>query len=152
MFTRMSDLSRYPQTRYIYHKIADELVEQHGFTVIIPDLRGYGRSSKPRGSKSHAEYSKREMASDIVQLAQHFGYTEFGLIAHDRGGRVAHRLCLDHPQAVRKLIILDICPTLFMYETTDREFVSGQAGEGSVQLWLNVLTLSKATKYWHWIS
>ena len=115
-------LHGYPQTRFIYHKVADELVEQ-GFTVIVPDLRGYGRSSKPKGSESHVEYSKREMASDIVQVAKHFGYEQFGLVAHDRGARVAHRLCLDHPQAVRKLIILDICPTLFMYETTDREFV-----------------------------
>lgn len=116
-------LHGYPQTRFIYHKIADELVDA-GFTVIVPDLRGYGRSSKPKGSESHIEYSKREMASDIVQLAKHFGFSHFGLVAHDRGARVAHRLCLDHPDTVSQLIILDICPTLFMYAQTDREFVS----------------------------
>merc|ERR1712093_53070 len=92
-------LHGYPQTHYIWHKIANTLVDELGYTCIIPHLRGYGRSSKPRASEdgNHVEYSKREMASDIVQVVKHFGYDTCQIIAHDRGARVAHRLALDHP-------------------------------------------------------
>ncbi|KAL7006687.1 hypothetical protein EMMF5_003854 [Cystobasidiomycetes sp. EMM_F5] len=106
----------------------DRLAEA-GYRTLLMDLRGYGKSDKPRASESHIEYSKREMASDVVQVAQHHGFDKFNLVAHDRGARVAHRLVLDHPDKVFRWMSLDICPTLFMFETTDMNF---------------------ATKYWHW--
>lgn len=113
-------LHGYPQTHVIWHKIAPRLA-QH-FTVIATDLRGYGDSGKPDGGDDHAHYSKRVMAADQVAVMQHFGYERFFVAGHDRGGRVAHRMALDHPARVRRLAVLDIAPTHFMYTTTDMDF------------------------------
>lgn len=86
---------------------------------------GYGQSSKPRGSDTHIEYSKREMANDLTQVMSHLGHSRFSIIGHDRGARVAYRLALDYPEKVDKMILLDIAPTLWMYEHTDMAFVGG---------------------------
>lgn len=113
-------LHGYPQTCCIWHRIAPRLAEK--YTVVAADLRGYGDSSKPAGLPDHSNYSKRAMALDQVEVMQALGYSEFHLVGHDRGGRVAHRLALDHPQCVKKLAVLDICPTRTMYGHTDRAF------------------------------
>lgn len=115
-------LHGYPQTHYMWHKIAPRLVED--FTVIIADLRGYGDSSKPQGKPDHSNYSKRAMARDWVEIMSQLGYEEFYLVGHDRGARVAHRLTLDYPEKVKKLAVLDIIPTYDLYQTTDKEFAS----------------------------
>ncbi len=107
-------LHGFPQTHAIWHRVAQQLV-QHYF-VVLPDLRGYGDSSKPAGLTDHANYSKRELAADMVALMASLGATTFFLCGHDRGGRVAHRLAVDHPQRVRRLCLLDIAPTLDMYD------------------------------------
>lgn len=112
----------YPQTHVMWHKIADELAQS--FTVIASDLRGYGDSSKPTTTENHEPYSKRAMAKDQVDLMKHLGYDEFYLAGHDRGGRVSHRLALDHPSVVKKMIVMDIAPTFHMYTTTDMQFAS----------------------------
>jgi haloacetate dehalogenase len=113
-------LHGYPQTHCIWHRIAPRLAEK--YTVVAADLRGYGDSSKPAGLLDHGNYSKRAMALDQVEVMQALGWNEFHLVGHDRGGRVAHRLALDHPQSVKKLAVLDICPTRSMYGRTDRAF------------------------------
>lgn len=113
-------LHGYPQTHCIWHKLAPRLAEK--YTVVATDLRGYGDSSKPAGLPDHSNYSKRAMALDQVEVMQALGYKEFHLVGHDRGARVAHRLALDHPQRVKKIAVLDICPTRTMYERTDRAF------------------------------
>jgi haloacetate dehalogenase len=113
-------LHGYPQTQQMWHKIAPSLAAD--FTVVTADLRGYGDSAKPPALPDYRNYSKRVMATDMVQLMEVLGYEQFALIGHDRGGRVAHRLTLDYPQRVSKLGILDIVPTYDMYYTTDREF------------------------------
>jgi haloacetate dehalogenase len=113
-------LHGYPQTHVIWHKIAPRLAEH--FTVIATDLRGYGDSGKPDGGANHEQYSKRVMAADQVAVMQQFGFEQFFVAGHDRGGRVAHRMALDHPARVRRLAVLDIAPTHFMYTTTDMEF------------------------------
>jgi haloacetate dehalogenase len=113
-------LHGYPQTHCIWHRVAPRLAQRH--TVVAADLRGYGDSSKPRGLPDHSNYSKRAMALDQVEAMQALGYPEFHLVGHDRGGRVAHRLALDHPQRVKKLAVLDISPTAAMYRHTDRAF------------------------------
>jgi haloacetate dehalogenase len=113
-------LHGYPQTHVIWHKIAPRLAEH--FTVIATDLRGYGDSGKPDGGANHEQYSKRVMAADQVAVMQHFCFEQFFVAGHDRGGRVAHRMALDHPARVRRLAVLDIAPTHFMYTTTDMEF------------------------------
>lgn len=113
-------LHGYPQTHCIWHKLAPRLAEK--YTVVATDLRGYGDSSKPAGLPDHSNYAKRAMALDQVEVMQALGYKEFHLVGHDRGARVAHRLALDHPQCVKKLAVLDICPTRTMYERTDRAF------------------------------
>ena len=92
------------------------------FRFVLPDLRGYGDSSKPAGDADHANYSKRAMALDMVTLMAKLGHARFGLVGHDRSGRVAHRLALDHPQCVSRLALIDIAPTLDMYAATDRRF------------------------------
>jgi len=92
------------------------------FFLVMPDLRGYGASSKPAGGGDHVDYSKRAMARDVVELMRKFGHTTFAVCGHDRGGRVAHRLALDHPGAVTQLCLLDIAPTLDMYAATDMAF------------------------------
>lgn len=120
-------LHGFPQTHVCWHKIADRLTKR--FTVVASDLRGYGASSKPPGGGDHATYSKRAMAADQVALMRALGFDRFRLVGHDRGGRVAHRLALDHPEAVKRLVMLDICPTAVMFQATNQEF---------------------ATAYYHW--
>jgi haloacetate dehalogenase len=117
----------HPQTHAIWHRAAQELAKSH--TVVMTDLRGYGDSSKPEGTADHLNYSKRTMALDQIEVMRHFGFAEFDVLAHDRGARVAHRLALDHPKAVKRLVLLDIAPTLAMYEKTSNQF---------------------ARAYWHW--
>jgi haloacetate dehalogenase len=113
-------LHGFPQTSACWRKIAPALAQR--FTVVASDLRGYGRSSKPPGGRDHAAYSKRAMAADQAALMKAFGFDRFRLVGHDRGGRVAHRLALDHPQSIERLAILDIAPTATMYAATDRAF------------------------------
>ncbi|HSI58976.1 MAG TPA: alpha/beta hydrolase [Ideonella sp.] len=120
-------LHGHPQTRAIWHQVAPQLAER--YTVVAADLRGYGDSSKPAGTADHANYAKRTMAQDQVALMRALGWARFDLLAHDRGARVAHRLALDHPQAVRRMVLLDIAPTLAMYAQTSDAF---------------------ARAYWHW--
>ncbi len=110
----------FPQSHVLWHRVAQALAPH--FRLVLPDLRGYGRSDKPKGDADHANYSKRTMAADLVALMQSLGHTQFFVAGHDRGGRVAHRLALDHPQAVNKLCVIDIAPTLDMYAATDFAF------------------------------
>jgi haloacetate dehalogenase len=111
-------LHGYPQTHVIWHKVAPQLAEH--FTLIIPDLRGYGASSKPATDERHLTYSKRAMALDIVELMRTLGFKQFGVAGHDRGGRVAYRLALDHPKYVQRIAVLDIVPTLEQFERLNR--------------------------------
>jgi haloacetate dehalogenase len=120
-------LHGHPQTHAIWHKVAQQLAAR--FTVIAADLRGYGDSGKPQGLPDHSNYSKRVMGQDQIDLMAQLGFSEFLLMGHDRGARVGYRMALDHPQAIRKLVLLDVAPTLAMYEKTTREF---------------------ATAYYHW--
>ena len=120
-------LHGFPQTHVIWHAIAPRLARRH--RVVCADLRGYGDSDKPPGSIDHANYAKRAMAADLVGVMQALGHERFAVVGHDRGGRVAHRLAVDHPQAVTKLCVIDIAPTLTMYDQTDFAF---------------------AQAYWHW--
>lgn len=113
-------LHGYPQSHVMWHKVASVLAQE--YTVVISDLRGYGDSSKPTTDQYHTPYSKREVALDQVKLMQHLGFDQFYLAGHDRGGRVSHRLALDWPDKVLKLIVMDIAPTYTMYTTTDVEF------------------------------
>ncbi len=115
-------LHGHPQTHVTWRKIAPELARE--FTVVAMDLRGYGDSDKPYGGEEHVVYSKREMAKDPVGLMRALGYDRFRLVGHDRGGRVAHRLALDHPDAVHRLAVLDIAPTATMYARTDKSFAT----------------------------
>ena len=109
-----------PQTHVMWHKIAPVLAAH--FTVVAPDLRGYGMSSKPPSTLDHGSYSKRTMALDQLVLMRHVGHERFFVAGHDRGGRVGYRLALDHPDAVRKLAVLDIIPTSEAFERGGREF------------------------------
>ena len=120
-------LHGHPQTHAMWHLVAPALA-QH-FTVVLMDLRGYGDSARPQSDLGHAVYSKRAMAQDAVAVMQHHGFEQFGVLAHDRGARVAHRLALDQPSRVTRMMLLDIAPTLAMYENTSQAF---------------------ATAYWHW--
>ena len=115
-------LHGFPQTHVIWHKIAGDLAEH--FTVVLTDLRGYGDSSKPDGGVRHENYSFRAMARDQLEVMRHFGYERYFVASHDRGARTAHRLCLDHPEAVRKVCFMDIVPTLRMYRDTSKEFAT----------------------------
>jgi haloacetate dehalogenase len=110
-------LHGFPQTHVIWHRIAPLLAQD--FTLVMPDLRGYGNSAAPPGDAEHWCYSKREMARDIVALADHLGFRKFALAGHDRGGRVAYRLVLDHPGRVTRLCAIDIIPTLDVWEEMD---------------------------------
>jgi haloacetate dehalogenase len=92
--------------------------------VVAADLRGYGDSSKPDGGDRHIAYSKRVMARDQVRLMHALGHTRFAVAGHDRGGRVAHRMALDHPDAVNRICVIDIVPTATMYARTDKEFAT----------------------------
>lgn len=120
-------LHGHPQTHAMWHHVAPALAKH--FTVVMMDLRGYGDSVRVAGDAGHVAYSKREMALDALAVMQHHGFERFKVLAHDRGARVAHRLAADHARAVERLMLLDIAPTLAMYEGTSEAF---------------------ATAYWHW--
>ncbi|GBQ32679.1 esterase/lipase [Acidocella aminolytica 101 = DSM 11237] len=105
-----------------WRKVAPALARH--FTVIAPDLRGYGDSSKPEGGEHHVAYSKREMAKDQVAVMRALGFERFAVVGHDRGGRVAHRMALDHPNAVERIAVIDIAPTVTMYARTNKAFAS----------------------------
>jgi haloacetate dehalogenase len=120
-------LHGYPQTHAIWHKVAPHFSAR--YNVVASDLRGYGDSAKPATTPDHAPYSKRAMAADQVALMRALGHEKFLLVGHDRGGRVSHRLAVDHPASVLRLAVLDIAPTLAMYEQTTEAF---------------------ARAYWHW--
>src|SRR5262245_58531121 len=113
-------LHGYPQTHVCWHKVAPLLT--NSFTVVVADLRGYGDSGKPPGDDRHEVYAKRQMAADQVRMMAELGFDCYFVAGHDRGGRVAHRMALDHPGAVRKLAVLDIAPTLAMYRRADMNF------------------------------
>jgi haloacetate dehalogenase len=115
-------LHGYPQTHVMWHKIAPRLAQD--FTVVAPDLRGYGDSGKPQGDPDHLNYSKRVMAQDQVDVMHRLGFDSFLLVGHDRGARVSHRLTKDHPQRVRKLATLDIIPTHRMFQIVDKEMAT----------------------------
>ncbi|VTU34108.1 Fluoroacetate dehalogenase [Variovorax sp. PBL-H6] len=120
-------LHGHPQTHAIWHRVAPALA--HRFTLVMMDLRGYGDSDRPAADDAHVAYSKREMARDAIAVMRSHGFDRFHVLAHDRGARVAHRLAMDHPEAVERLMLLDIAPTLAMYEQTSNAF---------------------ARAYWHW--
>jgi haloacetate dehalogenase len=120
-------LHGYPQTHAIWHGVAPRLAER--FNVVATDLRGYGDSGKPPTTADHAPYSKRVMAADQVAVMRSLGHARFFVAGHDRGARVAHRMAVDHPDAVERIAVLDIAPTLAMYENTTEAF---------------------ARAYWHW--
>ena len=115
-------LHGYPQTGAMWHKVAPRLAEE--FTVVIPDLRGYGDSWKPAADPTHSSYSKRAMAAEQVRLMTLLGFSSFQLVGHDRGARVAYRLALDFPATVRSLTLIDIVPTSVMYASVSREFAT----------------------------
>jgi len=120
-------LHGYPQTHVMWHRVAPLLAAD--FTVIAADLRGYGDSGKPPSTDDHSSYSKRVMAADMVYVMQDLGHEKFFLAGHDRGGRVAHRLAIDHSEKIAGLCVLDIAPTREMYSNTNDAF---------------------ARAYWHW--
>jgi haloacetate dehalogenase len=121
-------LHGYPQTHVMWHRVAPQLAER--FTVVAADLRGYGDSSKPTGAADHSSYSKRTMAADMVAAMAALGHERFSVAGHDRGGRVAYRMALDHPAVVERLALLDIVPTKTVYDRLDRHV---------------------ATAYFHWL-
>lgn len=120
-------LHGYPQTHLMWARVAGELAQD--FTVVAPDLRGYGGSTGPAAVPDHASYSKRAMAGDALGLMRSLGFERFDVAGHDRGGRAAYRLALDHPQVVRRLTVLDIVPTGEVWARADGRFALG---------------------YWHW--
>ncbi|MCK7610711.1 alpha/beta fold hydrolase [Roseibium sediminicola] len=113
-------LHGYPQSHVCWHKIASRLAEH--FTVIAADLPGYGRSSIPPLSEDHMAYSKRAMAATFVEMMRVLGHTCFFMAGHDRGGRVAYRMALDHPDRIQRLAVLDILPTCDYWDRMDRAF------------------------------
>jgi len=121
-------LHGYAQSNVMWHRVAPELARQ--FTLILPDLPGYGWSAAPRASADHEPYSKRAMARVMIELMERLGHVQFRLAGHDRGGRVAYRLALDHPGRVERLATLDIVPTYAMWHGMDRKL---------------------AMKVWHWL-
>jgi haloacetate dehalogenase len=112
-----------PQTHAMWHRVAPALARR--FTVIAPDLRGYGLSGKPPVTPDSRHYAKREMAADLVALMRELGHERFTIVSHDRGARVAHRLVLDHPALVEKLCVMDVIPTLAHFERADMAFGLG---------------------------
>lgn len=120
-------LHGHPQTHAIWHKVVPQLAKH--FTLVLADLRGYGDSSKPVGAADHANYSKRVMALDMLRVMQELGHQRFSVLAHDRGARVAHRLAADHGGVIKRVVLLDIAPTVAMYAQTNEAF---------------------ARAYWHW--
>lgn len=120
-------LHGHPQSMAMWHRVAPTLARH--FTLVLMDLRGYGDSARPAADAQHLAHSKREMALNAIAAMAHHGFERFDVLAHDRGARVAHRLAADHPEAVKRLLLLDIAPTLAMYEQTGEAF---------------------ARAYWHW--
>ena len=120
-------LHGFPQTHVMWHRVAQQL--QDHFFLVIPDLRGYGDSSHAPGLPGHSNYSKRAMALDMAEVMTTLGFEQFFVCGHDRGARVSHRLALDFAARVRRLCLIDIAPTLDMYDRTDMAF---------------------ATAYYHW--
>jgi haloacetate dehalogenase len=118
-------LHGYPQTRMMWRAVAPALARDH--TVVVPDLRGYGRSDKPPGDALHATYSKRVMARDQLASMRALGFDRFAVAGHDRGARVAYRLALDHPQAVSAIAVLDILPTADVWARAD--------ADGGMRMW-----------------
>jgi haloacetate dehalogenase len=110
-----------PQSHVSWHIVAPQFAKDH--TIIMPDLRGYGDSSKPADGENHANYSKRAMALDMVEVMKHYGFDRFPVVGHDRGGRVGQRLALDHQEKVTHLTVLDIVPTYYLYTHVTIEFV-----------------------------
>lgn len=115
-------LHGYPQTHVCWHRIAPILAER--FTVVCPDLRGYGDSGKPSSDPEHLSYSKRAMAQDQVEVMQSLGFREFAVVGHDRGARVAHRMALDHVEKITKLALLDIVPTSWAFAHVDKDIAA----------------------------
>jgi haloacetate dehalogenase len=115
-------LHGHPQTLACWHKVAPALAKD--FTIVLTDLRGYGDSSKPDGGPDHIAYSKREMAKDQVAVMQSLGFETFAVAGHDRGGRVVHRMLLDHPERIAKAALLDIAPTATMYANVTKDFAT----------------------------
>jgi haloacetate dehalogenase len=115
-------LHGYPQTHIEWRKMAPDLSANH--TLVMPDLRGYGDSGKPPAGDNHINYSKRAMALDQVEVMEKLGFQRFAVVSHDRGARVAHRMALDHADRVTKLVMIDICPTHYMYQATDQAMAS----------------------------
>ncbi len=111
-------LHGYPQSLVMWRDVAPALARDH--TVVVPDLRGYGESDKPAPDDANRRYAKREMAADQVAVMRSLGFDRFDLVGHDRGARVAHRLTLDHPDAVSRLAVLDIVPTRHVFTHVDR--------------------------------
>ena len=120
-------LHGFPQSHVCLHRVAP-LLAPH-FTVVASDLRGYGDSGKPESDHDHLSYSKRTMAQDQVEAMAALGFKRFGVAGHDRGGRVAHRMALDHPDRVHTIAVLDIVPTRTIYSATNQRI---------------------ATDYYHW--
>ena len=120
-------LHGYPQTHLMWRKLAPRLAGE--FTVVVPDLRGYGDSSKPPAGPDNANYAKRALAQDQVETMAALGFERFAVAGHDRGARVAHRLARDHAERIERLALLDIVPTLYRFETIDQK---------------------AATSSWHW--
>jgi haloacetate dehalogenase len=120
-------LHGYPQTHLMWRNLAPRLAAE--FTVVVPDLRGYGDSSKPPAGPDSSNYSKRALAQDQVETMAVLGFERFAVAGHDRGARVAHRLARDHPERIDRLALLDIVPTLYRFETIDQK---------------------AATSSWHW--
>lgn len=116
-------LHGYPQTHAMWHRVAPELARSH--TVVCPDLRGYGDSGKPPSDDTHLAYAKRTMAQDQVEVMEALGFTRFMVAGHDRGGRVTHRMCLDHPERVSRAAVLDIVPTRTLFGSISRGLAVG---------------------------
>ena len=116
-------LHGYPQTHLMWRKLAPRLAAE--FTVFVPDLRGYGDSSKPPAGPDNAGYAKRALSQDQVETMAALGFDRFFVAGHDRGARVAHRLALDHAEQIECLALLDIVPTLYRFETIDQKAATG---------------------------
>jgi haloacetate dehalogenase len=115
-------LHGYPQTHAEWHRITPALAQR--FTVVATDLRGYGDSGKPADGSRHEGHCKRSMARDQIAVMKKLGFARFAVIGHDRGGRVAHRMALDYPDAVSRAAVLDIVPTLRLYSSVTKEFAT----------------------------
>jgi len=113
-------LHGFPQTHLMWHRVAPELA--HDFTVVCADLRGYGRSGCPGSTPDHAPYAKRAMAIDMVEAMARLGFGRFAVTGHDRGGRVAYRMALDHPERISRLAVLDVVPSGAAWDRADARF------------------------------